>query len=1545
MQYCDDGYTERSVKMATILKGEDLEKVLKGREPLTGSIKLRERDSESRVVYDDFEIEGVLNAGGSCICYKATRFFENSDMAESGTLKEFYPVDSGKNSALSYNLKRYDIDAGDLAKQLYSEELTLFNFIDAKNEFYECYKKISDVKLDNEANNNFFAPIHIYRGISAENGSENHTIYIWNPGDTSLKSFDDRLTEMQKRIKDEIDTPSGNINYLFAKELHTVLQSIKALAIGIQNLHYEDLLHLDIKPSNFGVRDLGENNGDNISVSLFDVNTIYSRSNPFARTAGTPCFRAPEMIDDVFNNCHNIEIGCLSDVYSLGATLYNSVIIGSDERGLYEVDKFSDIDKELSRSLLFEYSEYNSKAELHDILANILKRSLARNVQDYLHGVKNYISVGGFIVDITEADEIVKQQLAIAHEEGTDKKATLQVVDKEEYYADKIDGGAVSAMQCLLYDNPLYDYVDGGKLNVLVLGAGVFGQKFIDIAFELSQIKNCYLNITVVSKEKEKDEDRYLKTRPEFKSYFYVNGEKPKYDEYGAYGSIRFVDICTSGGKGFSVESQHNIDILRDSLGETDDKFGYVFISLSDEMLNKKLAYDLVKSENLLSGKAIVNFVGYKDLSKEEKIKKDKEKSNEKYWIFDASFDENAKVAALNNIKLNPVFVKNTLVNHKDFRFLTRMAFNSHLLWGDGLNVDINKSYGDFRAAYKYTASFANALSVSYKLHSLGLELKDVTSEKNRHNREEKLRVLTQAYRKKIGIGTKKTQEQLQTINELTMYEHRRWNVNMICSSSYTELSKDEYVNLKNSNKDNRNRKHSCIVPSKEDWALNKPYWKELRKWNEETVEKTEEFKVLDPLDKMSVRLHRHFMGLAKNFNMDTIENDAGIVRRYLSDNPETLAAFNAYLISMRAITARESRNDTTQETFSHCAETFSKFLKDSKLPNADEIQKRVKSIEEAFKPVKLAYDYTDYKSIDQKLIYNIPFILNYSTSTRLCIPFVKKSVNNGWFENVASSIVINPSIVTYLIDIDEPKKIVSSVKNSLLNITRVMDGHSLQTKIALVFYVKDKEEVIEEKKKIEIEKELKEISSRIYSVDIVEIKNQKDLVSRIKNTFETNQKSSSRFSAIEINDEFISGAVYSIPDLTIPTYEFNSKKKSFQTEDNEDAYIWFSDIPFNAHLHIDDMFLAQGRLSVYREPELHRDYKDIWDNCYFDINTHNRPPKARGWKALCTAIKKKIEINNVLIELSAKENSKNKTSLATVFIPSFCRKSTEKILAFFSSPQVEIIDDIEICEHNSYMFKVSFKSTEVTEKAFLDLFENPYSLIDDSKINFICKGKSIQVVFDSLTVGDFAWDLVRAELKNEGKLFNDDTKDSEEFKYAVSAFNYLVKKGYIIKQDNCDGGKIGFCFSSYPIKDLLSNESQLLELYTYYRTIEKGYFDEIKTGLEVQRKRADSAYASTQEFDLIAIKGFRTQFVEVKAVRKLEQEFYQKLKSNGDNFGINKDLVLVSHFGDNYVSDENKELADRGLEDYGVQTICRISEIENIGGTLTGIVKKNAKD
>ena len=1493
--------------MKEILKGAELERELAGRSSLSGTIKLRERKSNVKAVIDDFEIEGVLHAGSTCICYRAVRFFENG-MEESGILKEFYPVDS-KNFQESFHLERFDIDCAELSKQLYSNKSTINNFIRARNEFTRCYEKIDALIKKDEKNKSFFSPIRIYRGIADKKEKENYTVYIWSPADSLIKSFDDHLLQMHKRIEDELNNPQQeNINLFLSYELHTVLQTMRALAVGVERLHMNSLLHLDIKPSNFGIKNLGVNDGNNISVTLFDVNSIDSALSAYEnpKTTGTPFFRAPELVKDP--NCKEELDGAsiLSDVFSLGCTLYNAIILNEGERGLYECQNFDKIGLFLRQSL-FMRSEYNSKSQLSDALEKLLKRSLARYESDFRDGIENYLSVSGFIKDIEEADKILEKQIVLAREAGSDKTAKIELISKEDYYSEKTDGGATSGIQCLLYDKPLYDYIDeNGRLDVLVLGAGVYSQKFIDIAFELSQIKNCYIDITVITNEKQKDESRYLGSRPEFLKYFRVGDEEPECDDLG---KISFLNI----EKGRFSKKHNNAEIAKKVLEGREKRFSYVFISLADDVLNKKVARDLENCFELFKEKAIINFITYY----EGPLQKDENKESD------------------GKILVNPVAVKNTLTNHKDYKLLTRMAFNCHLLWGNGVNIDLAKTYGEFRAAYTYTSSFAHALSIKYKLKSLGLNFDSVTEEQNSGKIEELLSEITQAYIKLIGTDQNQTEAQKETVKELTLFEHRRWLVNMICSQSYRGMTEEDIEKLKDSNKDHRNRKHSCVASSNIRSSLSEGVWKSFEKWDEPDLEKTEDFQNLDSLDKISVLLHRRFMKLAEINKNNRMESEIAAIRGLLSGETEALALFNAYLISMRAVSSQKARNENAISNHRHTRESFLKYLKAQNLLHSKKIKKLIKDIEDNFLAIKMAYEYTDYKAKDELLVKNIPFIINYSTSLKLCVPFVKRREKNEWFSNVASSLVINPRSVTYLVDADE--ETMAFVKEALSNVTKVMDSHSLQTKITLIIYMKLKNSQSEIKKG-EIEKELKEVSERIISVDTVEVKNQKDLVKRLRNTFETNKNSSARFDAVEINDEFISGTIYSIDDFSIPTFEFDSINKKFTTEDNEKGYIWFSGIPFNVHLNIEDMFAAQGRLSIFYEPELQKDYESIWNNCYY-CEKGGDTKKTAAWKALCNLLGTYAQENRSIVSFDLKNNTDEAAweEETKVFAPIFCKDTLKKIFACLKDGKNHLISQSsDISEHNSSTLKLCFSASKKTKEKIMLLLKNPYLLSDSSKIEAVSvnEGKKLQIYFNSLIIESLSWQKIEAFVKSK--------KQEYLFKTLKRIFEYLVKEGYLIVSRAENPEEFDLSFSSYQIKDLLINEGRLLELYIYYKTLAEGYFDEVKTSLEIQKKRNDNEeYFSTQEFDMVTIKGMRTQLIEVKAQKKLEQGFYQKLDSNGRKFGINSELTLIADFG-NYLNEEriaeNQEIIDRGEEDYKVRTVCKAEDIKNIGRVLKNI-------
>lgn len=1510
------------------LKGTALEEKLRGRTALSGSIKLLAETSKGRLVEEDFVIFGVVNTGGSCICYKADRLRENG-MTQMGTLKEFYPIDSDNGSRgsgkYSYHLKRYDVDEGEFANQLYSDESTRSNFEDAKKEFCQAHYKVQSLIEKNVGSDSYFQTASIYRGIS-KHADDNYTVYVWVPGDSQLESFEDHLQEMQRRVEKEIASPRGNLNLFLANELHFILQSIKALAKGIQVIHQQSLLHLDIKPSNFGVRDLGEKNGDNISVSMFDVNSFYFRDgNCKIKTQGTKYFSAPELSGDRAAYTGNITVGCLSDIFSLGATLYNSIIVNKGGRGFYEVEKFGAIASHLRHSLLFEYSEYTSGVDIIDGLTFVLKRSLARCSEDFADGVTNFECVSEFIDAIDKVDEKVKNVIALGIEEGTDKKATLKIEDREEYYGRVIEGsgGAASSMQCLLYDYPLYNYVKNGTLNVLVLGAGVFGQKFLDIALELSQISGCYLNVVVASKDKKNDQRRYLESRPEFRNYFRVNGNKPlyaeKYASYGNsvycdYGSVRFVEIKSE----LTMNSEENIAALTKTLG-SGEKFGYVFISLADESLNKRIASDLSKTHSLLSEKSIINFVTYEKFPTE----------NGKYRL---SVKRKKGVcipadADLSIAEINPVFITESLIaHHQDCNFLHTIGFNCHILWESNLSLDMAKAYETFMSPYYYSASMSIAVSIKYKLHSIGLSLENVRAAKTVEARRIKMLELTKAYREKIGLGEAvSTEAQKKCLNELTKYEHARWLTNMICSS-HTLLPESEFKFLKSGNKDRAQRKHSCILPSGSEWTLGGEEWTEsLDRWDNPGLTQSNMFKKLDPLDQMSVQLHRHYMNIAKEFSKDKFEAEVEIARRYLTGNYELTVAFNAYITAMYGIMLRKKRQSTAMKNLDHCESVFSEKLEKINPSNKDEISKKLKEIKSLFAPIKEAYSFIDYKELDHRILVGLPFVLNYSIQQRLCIPLITEKTDNKWFESVASCMVINPSTVTYMLHVDKPSKIASNeILSALSNITKIMDGHNLQTDINLIFYVETGEKPLSESAVAEAKAELKRVSDRIDSVDFVELNYYHELNLKIKNTFETIQKSPLRFSAVEINSADISGALSGmLYEMSVPSHRFNSVTMRFGTLDGSD-YCWFNDIPFETHLHIEDAFMAHGRLGVYYEPELHMDYDEIWRNC------SNNFYQMESWKALCKALKDKVTADNRILNLLINDKpDENKTKVETAhYLPMFCRAAIEKILTFLADKRVGLVESWDTREHNSTMFCVKFKSEKAVQKAFASLLsKNIYAFADEANIRTVIVKKFASVFLDSLIVENFDFEKALSGMPGPN--------GNSNYTNARKIFRYLIEKGYIVDLSEKGFVEFGdeeplteksfkFCFASPQIKNLLTSEGQLAELYTYYKAVESGFYDEIRTSLEVQRKKDDDVdeFISTQEFDIVAVKGFSTQFVEVKCCNKLESVFYSKLRSNGENFGINKKLVLVSLSADRFHLSNNEEVIKHGETENGVKTI-----------------------
>ena len=195
--------------------------------------------------------EGIPK-GGSCICYNAVLIKEKKQ----GKLKEFYPLDE------SLRLTRREED-----NHIVPAEETKAAFKRARDSFVESYHLLRHVMAKHRKNaelTSFIPDFSIYYACDAEgNRLEDSTAYVFTPAQN--------LTVFDKYIEDIHKNPHVKPEHKLFTVLKTVLTLVKCLMI----LHEKSLLHLDIKPSNFGIpkrkRELLSD-----TITLFDVNTIYA---------------------------------------------------------------------------------------------------------------------------------------------------------------------------------------------------------------------------------------------------------------------------------------------------------------------------------------------------------------------------------------------------------------------------------------------------------------------------------------------------------------------------------------------------------------------------------------------------------------------------------------------------------------------------------------------------------------------------------------------------------------------------------------------------------------------------------------------------------------------------------------------------------------------------------------------------------------------------------------------------------------------------------------------------------------------------------------------------------------------------------------------------------------------------------------------------------------------------------------------------------------------------------------------------------------------
>ena len=1371
-------------------------------------------ESDGTVFKRAFVIVKKLSEGGSTVCYEA--YHGNSGR---GVLKEFYPRGD-------YALKR--TKSGQLVhspKQKEAHE----RFLQAEKDYTASYELLLQVKQIGE-NQDLAASIptfEIYHGCD-ESGNVIGTTYIWMP-EPKLETFDKVCSEIHKH-------PKQNPEH----KLVTVLLAIESLTKCIGALHDAKMLHRDIKPSNFGFMKRG-NDTLTQALSMFDIDSVCTIPANADGRVGTDGYREQESEQEAAT--------VQTDIYAIGATLFHAVIVSEEAKEgkyLYRDSYYDRLREMVDGSKLIRASEINSHPRLRNLLTGILKKCLCERANRYAD-CKELLS------DLEKALYYALPS-ELARRNRPDERWVLADVENALDANNSKEKNSFLAIQYHLYEHPLYQCSADGEdtINVLVIGFGNYGQKFLDACLQTGQMRNKKLRVTVLS-DNETDKEIYLSGRPQLAEFFDIDGSLA--GRADAYGTVVFATKRLERG-----DQSANAAILKDVMCEYegDDRLHYVFVALGEDALNLTAANACREALEIFEMDCVVGYVC-----------------------------ENEQASDGQTSILCPIYVNADVKRSALHEEIERMAFNTHLVWEKDLNIDYASVKANYRKKYNHDSSVSGVLSLKYKLHSIGID-PDVIGFDEAARR----------YRELFADG-----KRLGLKNELIWIEHRRWVTEKLC------LGWRRIDNLKDCaggvTKDERGKRHVCLVRSRPDRKLAEEYGKDGKydKWDKAA---NAELDRLDELDRMSVELHRMFTKNEKDARKEILLTESSMtgVRELIKDDKKAVVAFREWTACLKDIWNREIGK---VRLYKGLKAAFLKAADALPREKSRAVQEHVKAFEAMFYPILASLEYRDWKQDDVALIEKIPFILTYTERAYLVIPFATGN-NSDVFENVAAAAVAAPERILYLYLV-ERKQDLTDLQESIPYVVEYMRKKRFKAAVEfiLVYYDTMAPFVTEE-----VEKELAELGGgRIRQVKRLRV-NGFDTVSTELEAYLKRREVGKRFFAVEKNSAKLSYLLQGSGFYrAFANYRFDSIGMEFCDMSGCDM---LGDIGKKPFITVTDM--AAFRLSDgdgSNQPEFFEDYQELWGE--YSKNSE-------CWKMLCDILKDYAKKNDVLTTLK-KMNSGDKAANADVYnyiIPLACSKSAMKIIQF--------LKEKEVLESGSSVIGYTTDSCKVTivdrcnyREIYDKLFAKVYALMMPDAITCYLNTKNHEIVvrFDDLVVTG-----VSVAGNKSAKL--------------IALMEYFKEKKYVINLTNGPNDKLSFTYATGRIKELLTTAGKILEVYTYHKAKALGTFDDVVSGFEIDWEGT----GVTSEFDCILTKGFQALFVECKARPDIDQDYYFKLSQLAEQFGINATAVLIadtqeqSHY-DNAPVNAMQRKRGKMMD---VVTIWKHNEINEIDKTLLKILE-----
>lgn len=104
------------------------------------------------------------------------------------------------------------------------------------------------------------------------------------------------------------------------------------------------------------------------------------------------------------------------------------------------------------------------------------------------------------------------------------------------------------------------------------------------------------------------------------------------------------------------------------------------------------------------------------------------------------------------------------------------------------------------------------------------------------------------------------------------------------------------------------------------------------------------------------------------------------------------------------------------------------------------------------------------------------------------------------------------------------------------------------------------------------------------------------------------------------------------------------------------------------------------------------------------------------------------------------------------------------------------------------------------------------------------------------------------------------------------------------------------FAYTSEACRESLHTEGAVLELFAYHAIRQTGLFDDVRLSVKIRwEKDNDHDANTTNEIDLICVKGTRSYFISCKKTSEIRPSYLTEIRYEADRFGVDSTAILLT--------------------------------------------------